>query len=321
MRQRPPRCRARPERGRAVRARRAPPCRAWRAPSRRPSASWPRRQTPTCCSSLRTRPTQRCTTAPRGQRSGATRRARWTFSWRASAPEAPSRVRPSQCGRGGWWRWRQGRQPGPAGRPFFPAGRKGLRARGCCACGHVWRGATGCVPRAHVRARGRVCVCGSRGASQAWASTSRSKTPACRCVRACVRARVCVGFASAWAPRRGGEHSASHVKNANESRPPWWRRRPAQRRPRCVWRVLRALCVCAPAGGGGGGQLSVTRAACGVCCARCVCARRQVVAVEPAESPVISGGSPGYHQIQGIGAGFIPKNLRVSDLKALLQLS
>ncbi len=34
----------------------------------------------------------------------------------------------------------------------------------------------------------------------------------------------------------------------------------------------------------------------------------RIFAVEPEESPVISGGEPGKHAIEGIGAGFIPKN-------------
>ncbi len=47
----------------------------------------------------------------------------------------------------------------------------------------------------------------------------------------------------------------------------------------------------------------------------------KVFAVEPALSPVISGGSPGPHPIQGIGAGFIPKNLNTTLLDGVIQVS
>jgi cysteine synthase A len=48
--------------------------------------------------------------------------------------------------------------------------------------------------------------------------------------------------------------------------------------------------------------------------------RLKVFAVEPAASPVISGGQPSPHPIQGIGAGFIPKNLDTSLLDGVLQV-
>ncbi|MDF1483904.1 cysteine synthase A [Ramlibacter sp. H39-3-26] len=48
--------------------------------------------------------------------------------------------------------------------------------------------------------------------------------------------------------------------------------------------------------------------------------RLKVFAVEPAASPVISGGSPAPHPIQGIGAGFVPKNLDTGLLDGVLQV-
>lgn len=46
----------------------------------------------------------------------------------------------------------------------------------------------------------------------------------------------------------------------------------------------------------------------------------QVFAVEPSLSPVISGGAPGPHPIQGIGAGFIPVNLHVAALDGVIEV-
>ena len=47
----------------------------------------------------------------------------------------------------------------------------------------------------------------------------------------------------------------------------------------------------------------------------------KIVAVEPANSPVISGGAPGPHKIQGIGAGFIPKNLDTAFVDETFQVT
>jgi cysteine synthase A len=44
-------------------------------------------------------------------------------------------------------------------------------------------------------------------------------------------------------------------------------------------------------------------------------------AVEPAKSPVISGGAPSPHKLQGIGAGFVPKNLHTDTLDGVITVA
>lgn len=47
----------------------------------------------------------------------------------------------------------------------------------------------------------------------------------------------------------------------------------------------------------------------------------RAIAVEPSDSPVLSGGKPGLHKLQGIGAGFVPKNFHAKEVDEIIQVS
>lgn len=46
----------------------------------------------------------------------------------------------------------------------------------------------------------------------------------------------------------------------------------------------------------------------------------QIIAVEPFDSPVLSGGSPGPHKIQGIGAGFVPETFNAAIVDEIFKV-
>lgn len=83
-----------------------------------------------------------------------------------------------------------------------------------------------------------------------------------------------------------------------------------------IWRDMEGVVDIFVAGVGTGGTVSGVGAALkkhnpGV----------KVVAVEPTDSPVLSGGAPGAHKIQGIGAGFVPKNYNPAVVDEILQVT
>ncbi|MBL9207991.1 MAG: cysteine synthase A [Opitutaceae bacterium] len=82
-----------------------------------------------------------------------------------------------------------------------------------------------------------------------------------------------------------------------------------------IWKALDGNIDAFVAGVGTGGTIT------GV--SEVIKARRamKTFAVEPAASPVLSGGRPGRHRIQGIGAGFIPRNCNTAIIDEVIQVS
>jgi cysteine synthase A len=83
-----------------------------------------------------------------------------------------------------------------------------------------------------------------------------------------------------------------------------------------IWVDTGGQIDCIVSGVGTGGTLTG--------CAQVLKPRRpslRMVAVEPEDSPVLSGGQPGPHMIQGIGAGFIPEVLEVDQIDEIVKVS
>ncbi|EAN83342.1 cysteine synthase, putative [Trypanosoma cruzi] len=83
-----------------------------------------------------------------------------------------------------------------------------------------------------------------------------------------------------------------------------------------IWRQTKGHVDCFVAGVGTGGTITgVARYLKSVGCGA------TIFAVEPAESPVLSGGKPGPHRIQGIGAGFVPEVFEAALVDEVIQVS
>ena len=98
----------------------------------------------------------------------------------------------------------------------------------------------------------------------------------------------------------------------NPANPPMHERTPAQE----IWRDPDGRVDIFVAGVGTGGTVSGVGAA-----LKANNPKVRIVAVEPEDSPVLSGGKPGPHKIQGIGAGFVPKNYNSAVIDEVLLVS